>query len=88
MFCEGICGRRWRTEKAACGLEDGKQNPCSSRKGGVFVRTVTAKSFSTHLHCISEALLGKLDVETKKNGFSFSLSEFYTSVRHRRFRSL
>ena len=47
-------------------LEDGKQNPCSSRRGGVFVRTVTAKGFSNHLRCISEALPGKLDVETEK----------------------
>ena len=47
-------------------FDDGKQNPCSSRKGGVFVRTVTAKGFSNHLNCIFEALLGKLDVEAEK----------------------
>ena len=81
--CVGDAGGRKKR------FEDGKQNLCSSRKGGVFARTVTAKGFSNHLHCISEALLGKLDVETeKKTGFSFLLSEFYTSVRHRKFRSL
>ena len=58
--CVGDAGGRKKR------FEDGKQNLCSSRKGGVFARTVTAKGFSNHLHCISEALLGKLDVKTEK----------------------
>ena len=76
-------------------LEDGRSGLRTENKtlflteGWGTVRTVTAKGFSNHLNCISEALLGKLDVEAeKKTGFSFLLSEFYTSVRHRRFRSL